>query len=339
MQAFRMESYGGAGRMAEIAAPTPGPGEVLLGTAAASLNQLDAKILAGEFRQILPYRLPHTLGHDVAGTVLALGAGVDGVAVGDEVMANVAGPHMGALAEQVRVPAADLAPRPHGASWEEAAALPLVALTAWQALVERGGIGPGSRVLIHAGAGAVGTVAIQLAHHLGAEVSTTVSGRNAALVRELGADLVVDYRSQDFATELSGYDLVLDSLGGENLERSLEVLRPGGLAIGISGPPDPAFARRAGLNPVLRLAITAASRRLRAMARRRGVRYEFLFMRPDGPQLREIGALVEQGVVRPVLARTLPFARTAEAMEAMTRGGAAGKTVVTLDHPTTGSSR
>ena len=133
-----------------------------------------------------------------------------------------------------------------------------MALTAWQALVERGNVQPGQKVLIHAGAGGVGSIAIQLAKHLGATVATTASASNADFVRDLGADIVIDYRTQDFEQLLHGYDLVLDSLGGENLEKSLRILKPGGKAIGIAGPPDPAFAREAGLNPVLRLAIAGA---------------------------------------------------------------------------------
>jgi len=161
-------------------------------------------------------------------------------------------------------------------------------------------------------------------------VATTASSAHAAFVRELGADVVIDYRTQDFVRELAGYDVVLDSLGGENLERSLRVLRPGGAAIGIQGPPDPAFAREAGLNPLLRVGVSGLSRRIRGRARRLGVSYEFLFMRADGAQLREIAALVESGAIRPVVGAVHPFADTAAALAGLGATSIRGKTVITV---------
>lgn len=213
---------------------------------------------------------------------------------------------------------------------EEAASLPLVALTAWQALVEQANVQPGQKVLIHAGAGGVGSIAIQLAKYLGATVATTVSGSNADFVRDLGADIVIDYRNQDFGKLLTGYDLVLDSLGGENLEKSFRVLKPGGKAIGISGPPDPAFARKAGLNTVLRLAITMLSSKVRRQARKLGVSYEFLFMRASGDQLRRISALVDDGVLRPAVGKVFDFDHTPQALESLAKGGTRGKAVIAI---------
>ncbi len=204
-----------------------------------------------------------------------------------------------------------------------------MALTAWQALVEKGNVRPGQRVLIHAGAGGVGSIAIQLAKHLGATVATTASAGNVDFVRELGADSVIDYRNQDFEQLLDGYDLVLDSLGGTNLEKSLRVLRPGGKAIGIAGPPDPAFAKEAGMNPVLRVAIAALSSKIRRQARKLGVTYEFLFMRASGDQLRQITALVDSGVLRPVVGRVFDFDQTVDAVQSLGKGGIRGKAVIT----------
>jgi NADPH:quinone reductase-like Zn-dependent oxidoreductase len=235
---------------------------------------------------------------------------------------------VGTFAERVAVAEQDLAPIPAGLSTVEAGSLPLVALTAWQALVERGDVRPGHQVLVHAGAGGVGSIAIQLAKHLGATVATTASAANADFVRSLGADVVIDYRNEDFEALLDGYDLVLDSLGGDNLAKSLRVLRPGGRAIGIAGPPDPAFARGAGLNPLVRLAVAGLSRKVRSQAAALEVGYEFLFMHESGAQLRELSALVEAGAVRPVVGRTVPFAETADALTAMASGGVRGKTVV-----------
>ena len=330
MRAFVITSYQGPLHEADVPEPTVGDHDVLVAVRAAGLNQLDEKIREGEFKQILPYTLPLTLGHDVAGTVLRVGSQVRGFAVGDEVYARPAQDQIGTFAERVAVAERDLALAPTSVTVEEAASLPLVALTAWQALVVKGRVRPGQKVLIHAGAGGVGSIAIQLAKHLGATVATTASAANADFVRELGTDVVVDYRSEDFEAQLSGYDLVLDSLGGENLEKSLRVLRRGGRAVGISGPPDPTFAREAGLNPVLRLAITALSRKVRKQAARLGVAYEFLFMAPSGEQLREIAALVDSGVLRPQVGKVSTFDETPQALAALAEGGFRGKAVVTV---------
>ncbi|MFI5706589.1 NADP-dependent oxidoreductase [Kribbella sp. NPDC051620] len=332
MRAFVVSRYKGPVRQAEVPEPVVGERDVLVQVRAAGLNQLDEKIRAGEFRRILPYRLPQILGNDVAGTVIGVGAQVREFAVGDEVYARPGKDRIGTFAERIAIAEADLALKPATVGFEEAASLPLVALTAWQALVERGNLRPGQRVLVHAGAGGVGTIAIQLAKHLGATVATTVSARNADFVRELGADVVIDYRDQDFEQLLDGYDLVLDSLGGENLEKSLRVLRPGGKVIGIAGPPDPAFARELGSKLLLRLAMTALSSGVRRRARRLGVQYEFLFMRASGSQLRQITDLVDSGVLRPVVGRVFDFEQTVQAMESLENGGARGKTVISSNH-------
>jgi NADPH:quinone reductase-like Zn-dependent oxidoreductase len=332
MRAFVVTQYKEPLREAEVAEPAVGERDVLVQVQAAGLNQLDEKIRLGEFKQILPYKLQLVLGNDVAGTVLQVGAKVRGFKPGDEVYARPDKDRIGTFAERIAVAEEDLALKPASASMEEAGSLPLVALTAWQALVERGNVRPGQKVLIHAGAGGVGSIAIQLAKHLGATVATTASSSNAGFVQDLGADIVIDYRTQDFEQLLRGYDLVLDSLGGENLQKSLRILKPGGKAIGISGPPDPAFARQAGLNPVLRLAITALSSKIRRQARKLGVSYEFLFMRASGDQLRQISALVDDGVLRPTVGRVFTFDQTPEALQTMASGGIRGKAVVALTH-------
>jgi NADPH:quinone reductase-like Zn-dependent oxidoreductase len=267
MRAFVVAKYKEPLREADVPEPIVGAHDVLVRVEAAGLNPLDEKIRAGEFKQVLPYKLPLIPGNDVAGTVIRVGAGVRGFKPGDEVYARPGQDRIGTFAERIAVAEGDLALKPASISMHEAGSLPLVALTAWQALVERGRVRPGQNVLIHAGAGGVGSVAIQLAKHLGASVATTASGSNADFVRELGADTVIDYRTQDFEQRLVGYDLVLDSLGGENLEKSLRVLGPGGKAIGIAGPPDPAFAREADLNPLLRLVVAGLSGKIRRLAK------------------------------------------------------------------------
>lgn len=330
MRAFVFDKYKTPLHEAHVPEPTMGERDVLVKVLAAGVNQLDEKLREGEFKAILPYKTPLTLGHDVAGTVISTGSKVTGFMPGDQVYARPRDHRIGTFAERIAITEADLALAPSTISPIEAASLPLVALTAWQALVVRGNVQPGQKVLIHAGAGGVGSITIQLAKHLGAHVATTASGKNADFARELGADVVIDYRTQDFEQELSGYDLVLDSLGGENLEKSLRILRPGGKAIGISGPPDPAFAKKAGLNPVLRLAITALSSKIRRQAKKLGVSYEFLFMDASGDQLRQIATLVDNGTLRPVVGKTFAFNETPQALEALAKGSLRGKVVVTV---------
>ena len=315
--------------MGEVPEPDVGEHDVLVEVRAASVNLLDAKIRDGEFKRILPYHVPFVLGNDLAGRVVRVGSAVRSFAPGDEVYARPGTDHIGTFAELAAVHQDDLALKPATLTMEESAALPLVALTAWQALVERADVTPGQKVLIHAGSGGVGTIAIQLAKYLGAYVATTTSTANAGWVRGLGADLVVDYRNQDFEQVVRDYDVVLDSLGGQNLAKSLRVLRPGGLAIGIGGPPDPGFAAQMG-RPLLRPVMALLSRKVRSAARKNGVRYSFLFMRASGEQLAEITALVDAGVIRPVIDRVFDFADTAAALDYVNSGRVKGKVVVTM---------
>ncbi|VXC07208.1 NADPH:quinone oxidoreductase [Arthrobacter sp. 9V] len=328
MKAFVLTQYKEPLQQQDVPEPVLGDHEVLVDVKAAGLNQLDEKIRLGEFKQILPYKLPQVLGHDVAGVVLEVGAKIQSFKPGDEVFGRPSNDSIGTFAERVAVAEEDLAIKPATVSMEEAGSLPLVALTAWQALVERGSVRPGQKVLIHAGAGGVGSIAIQLAKYLGATVATTVSAGNMDFARELGADVVIDYRSEDFAEILHDYDFVLDSLGGENLERSLKVLKKGGKAIGIAGPPDAGFARQLGGNPVLLGAMTLLSSGIRRKARRLGVTYEFLFMQASGQQLRGIAALIDAGNIKPVVGRVVPFDQTSDVLAAMEKGGVRGKTVV-----------
>ncbi|WP_457253956.1 NADP-dependent oxidoreductase [Pedococcus sp. P5_B7] len=328
MRAFVVKQYKGPLEEADVPEPVVGEQDVLVQVQAAGLNLLDEKIRTGEFKQILRYELPQILGNDVAGTVIGVGAMVHGFKLGDKVYARPAKDRIGTFAERIAIAEADLALKPASVSLEEAASLPLVALTAWQALVERGNLQPGQRVLIHGGAGGVGTIAIQLAKHLGAMVATTSSRSDADFLCALGADVVIDYRSQDFEQLLDGYDLVLDTVGGETLQKSLHVLRPGGKVIGIAGPPDSAFARELGANPLLRLVMTALSSGVRRQARHLGVTYEFLFMRASGDQLRQITDLVDAGAVRPVVGRVFDFDHTVQAVQSLGKGRIRGKALI-----------
>ncbi|MEV4776845.1 NADP-dependent oxidoreductase [Microbacterium sp. LWH12-1.2] len=328
MRAFILSKYKTPLREADVPEPVVGEHDILVRVQAAGLNPLDEKIRLGEFTAILPYRLPITLGHDVAGVVIRVGAAVRRFTPGDEVYARPRDGRIGGFAERIAIHEDDAALKPASSTMDEAGSLPLVALTAWQALVELGDVHAEQKVLVHAGAGGVGSIAIQLAKHLGAYVATTASASNASFVRELGADRVIDYRNEDFEQALSGYDLVIDSLGGENLEKSLRVVRPGGMAISIAGPPTPDFARASGLNPLLRIAVAGMSSRIRKQAKRLGVSYQFLLMRASGDQLREITALLDGGVIRPVVGRVFPFDETVQALESLTAGGIRGKAVI-----------
>ncbi|RFC78271.1 NADP-dependent oxidoreductase [Streptomyces sp. AcE210] len=333
MKAFLVEKYGGpAGmRAAEVPDPQVGAEDVLVEIRAASVNPLDIKLRDGDFKAFLPYRLPLVLGNDLAGTVVRVGPSVTRFTVGDEVYARPDKDRIGTFAELIAVHQDNLAPKPDTLTMAEAASLPLVALTAWQALVERAHVQPGQKVLIHAGAGGLGSIAVQLAKALGAHVATTVSTAKVDLAKDLGADVVVDYRTQNFEEILDGYDVVLDSLGGENLAKSLRVLKPGGMAISVAGPPDPAFARELGVNPVLRLAMTVLSFKTRRNAKHLGVTYSFLFMKASGDQLRELAPLLDSGKIRPVVDGVFPFDETLQAMEYVEKGRAkAGKVVVSM---------
>jgi NADPH:quinone reductase-like Zn-dependent oxidoreductase len=331
MKAFIVDRYGKNEqvRAGEVPVPQVSERDVLVRVLASGVNPLDGKIKDGEFKIPLPYKTPFVLGNDVAGVVEQVGANVTRFAVGDAVYARPDKDRIGTFAEFIAVSENDLAVKPAGLSMAEAASLPLVALTAWQVLVEKADVQPGQKVLIHAGSGGVGTIAIQLAKHLRAYVATTASGPNIDLVRELGADDVVDYRTQRFEQVLSGYDLVLDPLGPDSVRKSLTVLRKGGLVIGLGGPPDPAFATYLG-KPLLRPVLALVSGKVRRAAKKLGVRYSFLFMRANGEQLGEITGLVDAGIIRPVVDRTFAFADTPAALEYVDSGRAAGKVVVIM---------
>jgi len=332
MKAFVGDKYKkkGALRLASMPEPELQDNDVLVRIHATAVNLLDSKVRDGEFKLFLPYRPPFVLGHDVAGTVVTTGPKVRRFKVGDEVYARPRDHRVGTFAEFIGVNEADVALKPKNLNMAEAASIPLVGLTAWQALIEVGKVKPGQKVFIQTGSGGVGTFAIQLAKHLGATVATTTSANNAKLVRSLGADVVIDYKTQDFEKVLSGYDLVLNSQDSKALEKSLGVLKPGGQLISISGPPDPTFAKELGLNVFLKLVVRLLSRGVRKKAKGLGIRYSFLFMRAQGQQLSEITSLIESGVIRPVVDKVFPFEKTGDALAYVETGHAKGKVVITV---------
>ena len=336
MKAFVIDRYGkkAALRAADMPMPELRADEVLVQIHAAGVNLLDSKIRSGEFKLILPYKLPLILGHDVAGVVVRVGPRVRQFKPGDEVYSRPDDFRIGAFAEFIAVKEDSLAHKPKSITMEAAASVPLVGLTAWQALVENAGLRKGQKVFIQAGSGGVGTFAIQLAKHLGAFVATTTSAANIEWVKRLGADVVIDYKKDDFEEVLHDYDVVLNSQDAKTLAKSLRILKPGGKLISISGPPDPDFAKRIGAPWFVKSIVRLLSFGVRRNFKQRKVGYSFLFMQANGRQLREITSLIDSGAIRPVIDRVFPFESTNDAMAYVESGRAKGKVVVRVKPPT-----
>ncbi|AOZ98293.1 NADP-dependent oxidoreductase [Flavobacterium commune] len=330
MKAFVINKYSKKEglQFANVAIPEVKEHDVLVEVHASGLNLLDSKIKSGEFKLILPYKLPLILGHDVAGVITKVGKNVTKYKVGDAVYARVADFRIGTLAEFIAVDEKDVALKPKNISIEEAASIPLVALTAWQALVETAKLQKGQKVFIQAGSGGVGTIAIQLAKHLGATVATTASEKSFEMLKNLGADVLIDYKTQDFENILKEYDLVLNSQDATTLEKSLRIVKPGGKVISISGPPTADFAKAIGAPWFVKIILSLLSSGIRKKAAKLGVNYSFLFMKADGAQLSQITSLIESGAIKPVLDKTFPFEQTNDALAYVESGRAKGKVVV-----------
>lgn len=314
----------------DLPAPTVGPRQVLIEVYAASVNPIDFKLQQGALKAVRKMQFPFVMGFDVSGVITAVGAEVTQYQVGDAVFSRVDSAAMGTFAEQVAVDAQYVAPKPARLSHQQAASLPLVALTSWQALFDRAGLQPGQKVLIHAGAGGIGTVAIQLAKAFGLQVATTTSTANVALVERLGADVVVDYKKQAFDEVLTGYDAVFETLGGDNQQRSFKVLKPGGKLISIVGVPTAAWARQQGLPFFLRWLFALLNRRNDKLARQHQVSWDLLLMEANGQQLAEIGQLAEAGKLMPVIDKVYPLAQAKDALLYSQRGRAKGKIVISV---------
>lgn len=330
MKAFFIKQYGKSEVLTFGDQPEPSlrDDDVLVQIHAASVNPLDNKIRSGEFKLLLPYKMPLILGTDLAGVVVKVGACVSRFKIGDEVYARPDDERIGTFAEFIAIKETSLALKPANLSMEEAASIPLVALTAWQTLVVKGNLKKGQKVLIHAGSGGVGTIAIQLAKHLGATVATTASEANASMLKALGADIVIDYKKEDFSNQLHDYDLVLDTQGGDTLKKSLKVLKPGGKLIGIAGPPDSAFARQHGVNSLVKLVMFLLSYGIRKSAKQHSASYAFHFMTANGQQLSEISRLIEAGSIKPVIDRVFAFKETKQALDYVEAGRTKGKVVI-----------
>lgn len=333
MKAFIIKKYSKKEKLqfTEVAEPIEKENEVLVQIHAAGVNLLDSLIKKGEFKLFLPYKTPIINGHDMAGTVVKVGSNVKKFKVGDEVYSRVSDYRIGTFAEYISVNESDLALKPKNLSMEEAASIPLVGLTSWQALVETGKLKKGQKVFIQAGSGGVGTFAIQLAKHLGAFVATTTSTTNINLVKRLGADLVIDYKKEDFETKLKDYDLVLHSNRDPKiLEKSLRILKSGGQLISLVGPPTPEFAEEIGLPWYLKFVTTLISSGTKKKAKKLNTSFKFLFMRAEGSQLGQITWLIESGIIKPVIDKVFPFEQTNDAMDYVESGRTKGKVVIKI---------
>jgi NADPH:quinone reductase-like Zn-dependent oxidoreductase len=332
MKALVLKRYGGLDQVAFADIPRPAikSDEILVRIHAVGLNPIDTMIPKGSFKPILRFELPATLGSDLAGVVAEVGSRVTRFKVGDAIFASIFDLGTGALVEFAVVPENAAAPKPANLDFVQAASIPMVGLTSWQALKERAKLKPGQKVFIPAGSGGIGTFAIQLAKHLGAKVGTTTSTSNVELVRSLGADEVIDYKKQEFEEVLRNYDAVLGTVRGDAIEKSLQILKPKSNVVSLVGPPDAAFARGRGMNFFFTFVFGLLSRKIIRRARKRDVEYSFLFVHPDGQQLAEIGKLLEAGRIRPVIDKVFPFDQAKEALAYLEKGRAKGKVVVQM---------
>jgi len=307
MRAVAYQNYNSNIEIIEVAKPKLQDKSVLVEVHAAGINPIDNILHAGYLQQMLELSFPHIMGYDVSGIVVEVGKDVRSVKVGDEVFARPNQEDAGSIAEFARIHENELAIKPKNMSHIDAASVPLAGLTAWQALVTKGNINCGDKVLIHAGSGGVGTLAIQIAKYFGAEVTTTTSSKNKDLVKSLGADLVIDYTTQSFENELSNYDLVIDAIGGDTLTKSFKVLKKGGRLVSIKGQDTENLAKEYGVN------------------------FEWFFMSPDGEMLTEIASLISQGTIKTVIDSTYSMKQAPEAFELLAKGRAKGKIVITMN--------
>lgn len=285
MKAIVIENYGHADELHEqdVPKPTINDNQILIQQYATSINPIDWKLREGYLKDGFNFEFPIILGWDSAGVVAEVGKNVSQFKVGDRVFSRPATTAQGTYAEFVAVEESRVAKIPENVSFEEAASVPLAGLTAWQCLVDFSAIKKGDKVLIHAGSGGVGSFAIQFAKHFGAYVATTASGKNESLVKELGADRFINYKEENFNEVLEDYDIVVDTLGGDILEQSFEVLKEGGKLVSIAGNPD------------------------EEKAKEKGIKAGFLWLEENGKQLSEVADLLENGKVKSVIGHTFPL--------------------------------
>ncbi|HEB2432173.1 NADP-dependent oxidoreductase [Bacillus cereus] len=331
MKAMIIDKYGKVPmRMAEVPTPEINEYEVLAEIHAASINPIDFKIRDGKVKMLLKYEMPLILGNDFAGVITKVGSKVTRFKVGDEIYARPRKNKIGTFAEYIAIHEDDIALKPKNLSFEEAASIPLVGLTSYQALHDIMQLQKGQKILIHAGSGGVGTFAIQLAKIMGAIVTTTASEAGANLVTSLGADEIINYKTEKFEDILKNYDAVFDTIGGATLEKSFNIIKRGGNIVSVSGMPNARFGKEFGSGFFKTLLFSLASKKLTALEKKHNAQYSFLFMKPSGDQLRTIANYIEAGQIKPVIDRVFPFEDAQKAMEYSESGRAKGKIIVKI---------
>ncbi|MGG5738154.1 MULTISPECIES: NADP-dependent oxidoreductase [Bacillus cereus group] len=331
MKAMIIDRYGKVPmRMTEIPTPEINEYEVLAEIHTASINPIDFKIRDGKVKMLLKYEMPLILGNDFSGVIVKVGAKVTNFKVGDEIYARPRKNKIGTFAEYIAVHEDDIALKPKNLTFEEAASIPLVGLTSYQALHDIMQLQKGQKILIHAGSGGVGTFAIQLAKIMGATVTTTASEAGANLVKSLGADEIINYKTENFEEILTNYDAVFDTIGGTTLEKSFNIIKSEGNIVSVSGMPNARFGKEFGSGFFKTLLFSLASKKLTSLEKKHNAQYSFLFMKPSGDQLRTIANYIEAGKIKPVIDRVFPFEDAQKAMEYSESGRAKGKIIVKM---------
>ena len=314
----------------EIPVPVIQPNQLLIRTQAASFNPLDYKIVRGDFKAVRKIQFPQGIGRNVSGIVEKIGESVKGFKVGDKVFSRIDENLVGTMAEYVVSNEKDVALMPSNLSFNEAASIPLAGLTAYQSLVDVAQLSSQENVLIYAGSGGVGTIAIQLAKHLGAYVTATTSTKNVAMVKKLGSDKVIDYTKENFQEQGRQFDVVYDTLGAEHTLNSFKVLKPGGRVISIAGDLDEVTAKQLKLNWFIRFLLSLKVKKIINAASKLNASYRFFLMSPNGTQLKKIAELYELEMIKPIIDKTYIFEESIQALKYLSKGHAKGKVVVQM---------
>lgn len=331
MKAMIIEKYGKVSlKLADMPVPDIGKKDVLVEIVAASINPVDFKIRDGKVRMLLKYKMPLILGNDFSGIVKQVGKDVTKFKVGDQIYGRAMKDRIGSFAEYISIDENAIAIKPKNLSFEEAASIPLVGLTSYQALHDILKMSPGQKVLIQAGAGGVGNFAIQLAKTMGVYVATTASKAGYELVKSLGADQIIDYKSESFEEVLKDYDGVFDTIGGETLEKAFNMLKPGGQVVSVSGLPNARFGKEYGSGFLKTNLFRLLTLKISKLEKQHNATYTFLFMKPSGEQLKIITELIEFGKIRPVIDRVFPFEEAQKALEYSEAGRAKGKVILKI---------
>ena len=318
MQSLMITKYGDLNtslEIQEVPIPTIGPNQILIKTHAASFNPLDFKIVRGDFKAIRKIQFPRGIGRDVSGVIEKVGEKVKNFQVGDKVYSRIDENFVGTMAEYVISNVTDVALMPSNLNYGEAASIPLAGLTVYQSLIDIAKLSSGENILIHAGSGGVGTIAIQLSKHLGANVTTTTSTNNVDMVKNLGADKVIDYTKQSFLDVNEKYDVVYDTLGGQHTVDSFKVLKENGRVVSIAGELDDITAEQLGLNKFIRFILSMKARKVKKAASRINASYRFYLMSPNGKQLNELAKLYEKESIKPVIDNIYTFEESIAAID------------------------